>query len=235
MLPDFMPGDPDRNKKKEWNPSEDQNKDDSFHNPDYRSPIDRFHDDPEQFEKNLREREKESGYRMVSSGNKKESKKDKGNKNNTPASAGDKPSFLIGFNIEGTYSFPRKDGLTGAFGVIGSLKTGVYSCATIGTTKGTELSGGINLTIVIPIKSSFTMSDLNGKSSGIDGNKGLYSFGLTTNSTSSNPLGGSYIQFNLGLGVGIGGSVSQTNSVNYQLTNDQVNRMTFGTNAALMH
>jgi hypothetical protein len=105
MWPDFMPGDPDRNNKKEWNNFENnQLDDDLFHKPDYRAPIDRFHDDPEKYEEDKWNRERQGLPVIQAQDNTKKDKKDKkdnGTSSTSQKKADQSKDFVaIGFGME---------------------------------------------------------------------------------------------------------------------------------------
>jgi RHS repeat-associated protein len=93
MWPDFMPGDPER--KKSENPFENDLDDDFFSKNDYRAPIDRFHDDPEQYEKDQWNRDRDGMQPVIQKGDKTtKDKKDKDSGKDEPPKRGFWDGFL---------------------------------------------------------------------------------------------------------------------------------------------
>jgi hypothetical protein len=122
----------------------------------------------------------------------------------------------LGYGADLTLAFPSKKGFTIALGQVGSLSNGTtLNNKSVGQAKGAEASTGIYFTLIVPVKPSFTMNDISGVGYSLSGNYGIYGANIFTNDTRS------YYGVNFGIGLGIGGSFSKTNTTirsgNYEM------------------
>jgi hypothetical protein len=143
-------------------------------------------------------------------------------------------SFMFGYTASATATTTFGNGLTASIGQLVN-SSGVKGYATYGNAYGLELSAGIYTTFVFPTSSSFTANDFTGHSNGGEWNFGYFGVDIFSNSPHWwNPLGGSYFGINVGLGFGVGGAVTSTNSTYFNISKDLFILGAFGPNTPIM-
>ncbi|MBN1791926.1 MAG: hypothetical protein JW830_15615 [Bacteroidales bacterium] len=132
-----------------------------------------------------------------------------------PALDGDAHKLLFGTSLDFTIAIPWI-GFTYEAGDLANSTNGA-SFVSKGKAYGIEASMSYNFFIAVPTTGKLSLSEFAGKSQNFTGNWGFVSFSLSGNDIGNNiryendmSFGDSYNVFKIGIGFGIGGSVSKT-------------------------